>query len=339
MTNNIIRGPKNKGFAVQLIVRSTSRCNFNCTFCSASNLAGDLTVDDVICHIRDYQPIQSLIFEGGEPTCKSPSFYWDIINKIKHDRLCVESYGMTTNMWDFLKRPEKWVELFSLPNMHVCTSFQYGNKRRIGNVIYNESMFKHVYKQFYDLVKKPLPFIAVIDNDNRDSVLKTVNLAKSLNTTCKINAAFEAGNQTIGYGLPDILEDYIKIINSGLYTYEDNCTTIVDIIKNRNVSGNCPWMRKCNNAIRCVSPNNEVSTCSIENSWTVNKAPKNANNERDVVLMKDGFMVNHNCPTCKMFDWCNQCRVAVIQAKHTPNFCHRMQCIIPRLIDAATNAV
>lgn len=329
------KGPKNRGNAVQLIVRSTSRCNFNCTFCSASKLKGELLVDDIIQHIRDYQPIQSLIFEGGDPTCKSPDFYWNVLDRIEKESLNVETYGMTTNMWDFYKRPDKWVDLFKLPNMHVCTSFQYGNKRLIGKTVYTESMFTEVYDQFQKLVGKPLPFIAVIDQDNRDSVLKTVQLAKRLDTSCKINAAFEAGNQDVGYGLPDILEDYTMIINHGLEQYENNCMTIVDIIKKRNDSNNCPWMRNCNSSIRCVSPNNEVSTCSIENSWIDYKAPLNKNGERDMTLMSEGFVVKPQCLSCHLFDWCNQCRVAVMQAKHTPNFCERMQQVMPKLIEAA----
>lgn len=58
----------------QLINKAISR-----TFCSASQLTGELSVDDIIQHIRDYQPIQSLIFEGGDPTCKSPDFYWSVL--------------------------------------------------------------------------------------------------------------------------------------------------------------------------------------------------------------------------------------------------------------------
>lgn len=311
---------------IQLIVRTTSRCNFNCTFCSASKLKGELSVDQVLDNVRKYQPIQSLIFEGGEPTILPPEYYWKIINTIKQENLKVDRFGMTTNLWDFHKHPEKWVDLFKLDNFDVCTSFQYGNKRKIGNKVFTEDIFVQIFSQYKALVGKPLPFIAVIDSDNKDTVIDTVLLAKRLGTSCKLNPAFVAGRQNNSYSFCDMLSDYFKIIDSGLGEYEDNCQSILDKINHTNTVGNnCPWVRDCSNGIRCVSPNNEVSTCSIENSWIVNKAPINSNGERDITLNKKALFIKPQCLKCELFDWCNSCRVMILQNQKDPTFCQKMK--------------
>ena len=328
---SVKRGCYNTGTPVQLIVRSTSRCNFNCSFCSASQLTGELSVDDIVQRVEQYHPVQSLIFEGGDPLCKLPQFYRDIIEEIKHRQLNVFEYGMTTNLWDFYKRPDKWADLINEYNIKLCTSFQYGNKRLIGKNVYTESMFVDVFNVVLQYTGQRVSFIAVIDQDNRHTIAKTVELAKRLGTTCKINAAFAAGSQKQGFSYPDILEEYKTLIDKKLYRYEDNTYSLVGRYLNRDSSNNCPFMRDCGKLIRCVSPQNEVSTCSIENSWINNKSPKNKNFERDTTIDPRGMFVDTKCLTCKYFEWCNQCRINVIQAKQTPNYCQRMKIIIPQL--------
>ena len=322
----------NPGMPIQLILRVTSRCNFDCTFCSASDMEGEMSVEDVLYYVKRYQPVQSLIFEGGDPLCKPPSFYWEIINTIREQKLDVGTFGITTNLWDFYKRPEKWIELFKHPDVHVCTSFQYGNKRRIGDKVFDEATFVKIYTLYAELVDKPLSFISVIDEDNRDTVLQTVKLAKRLNTFCKINAAFVSGRQKSNYSLPDILTDYYNIIKSGLSNYEDNCDTLIKKLKGSDNSIHCPFFRQCNRGMRCISPDGECSTCSTENNWS-NSAPLNRYGERDITMLTSAYIVKPQCLTCEYFEWCNSCRVNILAAKDTPNFCERMKTIIPKIME------
>ena len=88
---------------MQLIIKPTSKCNFNCSFCSARNLKIENTskVDERIkTYIKEVCP-KNVIITGGEPLCASPDWYKDLLN------LGDFSISITSNLynidgWDFL---------------------------------------------------------------------------------------------------------------------------------------------------------------------------------------------------------------------------------------------
>lgn len=314
---------------MQLILRTTSRCNFKCTFCSASKLHSEMPLDKAISYIKKYQPLDDLIFEGGDPLCVKPSYYQSIIDLVDAEELQIKRIGFTSNLWDFYKRPEKWLPIFKHPKVQCCTSFQYGNKRQITEArVYTESMFREIYSLYTSLTNKSLSFISVIDQDNDWSVMKTVQLAKELGTVCKINALFPAGR--VGhsfYPADKMLSHYRNIICSGLSEYENNSYYILHTLLKDNQSNDCPWVKQCNRGIRCITPDGSISTCSIENSW-LEPAPLNKNSERDITLRNDLFCIKEDCLLCSCYFWCNSCKILVLQGQQQPINCQLVkECI------------
>lgn len=330
---------------MQLILRVTTRCNFDCTFCSASNLsnAREMTADDVCRYIDQYKQYPlDIVFEGGDPLLKSPSFYHQIFDYVQTNNINVIQYGFTTNLWDFYKHPHKWVDIFKRDDVSVCTSFQYGDQRRLTkDIVYDESLFIDVYNKFKQLINKPLTFIAVCNEQNDQYVLDTVRLAKKLNTFCKINPQFAAGKADTFYRFDKMLAKYRDIIINDLSYYEDNSNTIVQLVLNHYSDGfNCPFNRNCQNGIVCITPDGVRSNCSIENSTNLDSSIikfYTKTNETNITKDYTKTLINSKCLTCEYFDWCNCCRVHIGEIKQLDNkqfdeYCDNIKRIIDEII-------
>ena len=119
---------------MDLIIKPTQACNFKCTFCSSTDIASSnkdlLDLNHVYRFIERFPDTRTIIVNGGDPLVVKPSYYQELIDYL--DR--VDSHAiisMTSNLWDFYKRPEKWLPILRNPRVQVCTSFQYGDSRRI----------------------------------------------------------------------------------------------------------------------------------------------------------------------------------------------------------------
>ena len=285
-----------------------------CQFCSASNLdTHDMSKDDVcrvIDSLNEKFAVKSISLEGGEPTSIGIKAFTEIVEEVSKRYPDIGSIGMTTNLWNFYKRPEVWTEIFRHPLLDICTSFQYGNKRRFSETkILDEQTFRRMYDLFKTQVGKPLPFISVIDEDNEDSVLKTVLLAKELNTSCKINPTLPQGRSTVYYPIHKMIEKWADIICSGLGQYEDNCRYLIDAVKGNTTSLSCPFNHNCTTLYACDNLG-RLTTCSIYRDYhsTVKFYDKKIMNPK-----KDPFMsvLKPECYTCDKFDICNGCRVHI----------------------------
>lgn len=299
-----------------LVIRVTNRCNFKCDFCSAANLPNqDLSAKQIIALVKQYQPVQSICFEGGDPLCIKPSIYKELLAWLDQEQINDVDIGFTSNLWDFYLRPEKWLEIFKDPRVNVCTSFQFGNQRKLcDKKIFTEELFIEVYNKFKALVNKPLPFIAVISEENEDSVLQTVKLAKELKTTCKINPTFALGKAKTAYPFYKIISHYADIICAGLAEYEDNCLSLINCITIGD-SSNCPFNRQCSNVMRCVNQDGTCTTCSLYASSSYAKY-FNENNELDPTKDPSISIISNKCLTCPHFAVCNSCRVHIKEIQH-----------------------
>lgn len=329
---------------MQLILRTTGRCNFKCDFCSASKLEQkDMSLETVKQAINRYKP-KSVIFEGGDPLCRKPSFYKEIIDWTDKNNPNIAEYGITSNMWDFYKHPEKWVDLFKHPKMANCTSFQYGNRRKLSDkLIFTEDLFLKVFNKYLDLIGQRLPFISVIDNDNEQYSLKTVELAKSLDTICKLNPAVSFGKQDHAFSYAKMYSIYADIIEADLAKYESNSLLILQIIYKEGQSRSCPFNRYCANDFRAISPSGQVSTCSYD-AYNTDHSTKiqfyNKNHEQTILKDVNNALVHPKCLNCQYFNWCNSCRIQIASIKLLENLDQHCQLIkqsINRIYQYAKN--
>ena len=298
---------------MQLILRVTDRCNFKCDFCSASDLSvnHDLDLDLALSLIDKYKPC-SVMLEGGDPLVCKPSYINAILQRVKQDNSITE-LGITTNLWDFWKHPEKWVDILSDEKVSVCTSFQYGNRRKLSDkLILTDDLFEQIYTKFNQLTHKRINFISVLDYDNEQHVFDTIALAKKLNTYCKINPVFKSGRSDHNYPFHRAIRIYTDIIERGLGDVVDNCYTLLRVVGNQHVDRTCPYIRDCSDVFRVVSPDGIITNCSIYGSVVGhNSQPLQ---EIDVVSCNPCFVCS-DCLSCRCFDVCNGCRMKIAQIR------------------------
>ena len=325
---------------MELIIKPTVACNFACTFCSAGKMCNHKydpnNIPDVLKeHILKTKP-NHVIITGGDPLMMNPEYYYKL-----HDILPKNSHiSMTTNLKDFYLNPDKWTALFNEPWMGIGTSFQYGNDRKWDeNTVYTEEMFLKVQDLFYQRTGRHAFFIAVINEDNEDTVLDLCRLAKKLGVSVKINNMLSVGkyeNKT--YPRYKMYKKYLEVIDAGLEDYETNC---LDRKVNR-----CPknFYGACEYSIHCVmvDENGELklSTCDEQMAlghyldkkyWNLNEIESFKCDGRNTINPKD--YIKPECPACELFGLCNGCRTNRDEAKKDPIYCEEMLKIKDKIIE------
>lgn len=309
-----------------MIVRVTTRCNFKCEFCSASEMAGKtLSPDAVVSAVKKYQP-ESVTLEGGDPLVLPPSYFEELFSKL----LAVDpnlKFGVTTNLWNWYKNPGKW-DVLKKYKAHICTSFQYGGKRKITDSRpLTEEIFVDMMTKWRDLNGYAPGFIAVIDDDNADSVLKTVKLAKHIKTYCKVNPLFVSGRATSAYPWDKMLGHYADIVEAGLAYWEDNAYQLAKLSLNTVSSLMCPIVPNCEKSFVVLNPDETIHHCTTDVS--TNGAQPNVIK----FYKKDTPIVSEDCLACDWFAYCNTCRVyrQEIKAYKTPEYCARVRDAMNRI--------
>lgn len=320
---------------MQVIIRPTNRCNFNCTFCSAGLMDKEVQhpIDghvpkEILDFLVKIKP-SSLIITGGDPLMVPPDYYYELHGKIG------VPIGATTNLKDFYLYPEKWTKLFNESWFNVTTSFNYGNTRLWDpNTIYSEEMFLKVMNKYSKYVNKKLPmFIAVIDKNNEDTIFDLVYLAKKLDTITKINGAVKCGKQETQFPRYRLYKYYTDIIDLGLGDYEDTCRTRAQDFCNKNIN------RLCISTIRCIYLGTDgklhVGTCDeqlsmkhelSEDKWFPDQLYTESINQLDCINPKE-------CSYCELFSLCNGCRSNRNASKDDPNYCSEMKLLKDKLIE------
>lgn len=322
---------------MELIIKTTGRCNFACEFCSAGDMHVKHPVDGKVPQkikdlILNMKPT-AIIITGGEPLLVEPEYYYEL-----HE-LAPECFiSPTTNMKAFYLNPEKFAPLLNEKWFNITTSFQYGYKRKWDkNTVYTEEMFLKVLDCYSAYVpNKKLPtFISVIDESNEDTAIDNVLLAKRLGTVCKLNRAIGVGFQDSAYQRYKMMKIYMDIIDMGLEDYEWNCAS--------RKQSKCPYNvnHACDSTIRCVSidpdGNLHASTCDEQLSMGI-EIPQ------DKLIMNTKVPIyNHidykdfvtpNCAICELFNLCNGCNINRREAKLDPNYCEEMKKLESRIINS-----
>lgn len=326
---------------MDIILNPTNRCNFKCEFCAASNLMQSDQESEIVKRIlKQYKDkLGQVIINGGDPLMMDPSFYFDLLDYLKTLDHYV-SISLTTNLYDFYKRPNRWEELFKDKRIGVITSFQYGNKRKIGNGrVFDESLFMKIIDLFnYKIGYKP-NFIAVIDQSNEYSILPTIRLAKNMGIKCKLNKAIVSGRQTDYYPRYTIYKHYIDIIDNGLQEYEMNCELLYKYFK--GFPTYCPIDRDCYKNLRVLNPDYSMTTCSYTAENYTREFAVGSKDSNTETFPNTYDSIKKECRKCPWFNLCNSCRIYIKEVKEnkdTTNYCKEMKKILPVLKEKVLKA-
>lgn len=299
---------------MQLIIKPTSKCNFNCNFCSAKllNIKHSTNVPSVLKdYIKELNP-SDLIITGGEPLMIPKEYYEELLS------LGDWNISLTSNLGIFYKNPDYWTPLLKNDRIGVITSFQYGNDRIDGNDVYTEEQFIKVINLFEEKIGYKPNFITVISEENEDKALDHILLAKRLGIKCKLNGILPMGLSKSYYPRYKMMNLYIKIIEMGLEDYEINCSE-------RHL-GKCNFNTNlsCKDNIRAcyVDFNNQLHKCFCED------------------LLAEGFegeydnsYINDKCLTCELCRLCNGCMKTRLSEKLDENHCQEMLKIKDKILE------
>ena len=329
---------------MDLIVKPTELCNFKCTFCSSSKITendntAQLDLLKIFRFLDRYPDTQTIIVNGGDPLMMDPKYYMSIIEFLDKNNYPA-SISLTTNLWPFYKKPEKWLEVFQNPRVGIATSFQYGGGRLKGD--FTEFTEEDFWKCSDAVLKycgyRP-GFIAVIVEENEDTVIKTVELAKKMDVVCKVNYAMASGEQSAPYVKGKMYKHYVDIWKAGLADWEHNTQTMMKKLKGHDTV--CPVNRDCDAGIRTLQPEGDYYSCGAFGD----DMDKAIDFEREMAgefftpLREDLHLNNlkQSCFTCPMFQICNGCRKTVKDLKEhnlVEEHCLHMKSIAEDIIEA-----
>ncbi len=307
---------------MDLIIKPTELCNFSCSFCSSTNIAESkaqkLNLDQIFNFLQRFPQTNVIIINGGDPLMMKPDYYWKII-KYLDDHNLKTSLSLTTNLWDFYLRPQKWVDLFMHSRVGVATSFNYGDTRRISkDRIFTEELFWKVSDKFLEYIGYRPSFISVINDENEETAIENVRLAKAMGVECKLNYAMASGDQSKPYLLAKIYKVYAEIVRLGLAPWEFNTKQMLGRLKDHHTV--CPQNRNCDEGIRCLQPGGDYYSCGAfgdDKEYAINFDEEMRSHSISTPLQDDYELLSlkDECFNCDMFKICNGCRKTVKDMK------------------------
>ena len=249
---------------MDLIIKPTELCNFKCSFCSSTKITEDdhtasLDLFKIFEFLVRFPDTQTIIVNGGDPLMMDPSYYTAIIEFLDKNDMPA-SISLTTNLWPFYKKPAKWLEIFNHPRIGIATSFQYGGGRLKGDFsIFTEEDFWKCSDSVLEHCGYRPGFIAVVTEENEDTVIQTVELAKKMGVVCKVNYAMASGAQDAPYVKGKMYKHYVDIWKAGLADWEHNTQTMMKKLKGHATV--CPVNRSCDSGIRTLQPEGDYYSC------------------------------------------------------------------------------
>lgn len=327
---------------MELIIKPTEVCNFSCTFCSSTEIAESgsslLTHEQIFSFLKRFPNTSTIIINGGDPLVLHPHYYWKIINFLEENEMNT-TLSFTTNLWDFYKRPDKWIDLLKHERVGVATSFNYGSTRQIKpGEVYTEEIFWKVSDLFLEKIGYRPDFISVITDENEHTAIDNVRLAKRMGVECKLNYAMASGRESKSYQLSKIYEIYLEILELDLQDWEFNTKQMMKRLKGRSTI--CPQNRDCDSGIRCLQPDGDYYSCGAfgDDKLFDIDFESEMKSETKVLPLKNNFEIfslKDECLTCPMFDICNGCKKTIFDMKSTgmvEEHCSLMKKIAPRIL-------
>lgn len=337
-----------------LVIKPTELCNFKCTFCSSTSISDDqadiLNLEDIKRFLRRYPTTERIIVNGGDPLMVPPEYYWELLDFIDTNNH-IATIGITSNLWAFYKKPDRWTELFRHPKFGVMTSFQYGDKRLKGDLTpFTETEFWAISDMMLERVGYRPDFISVTDYDNEDDVIRTVELAKAMGVECKVGYMMASGPaveyKTVIMGsehelylLADMYEKYIAIYKAGLSQWEHHTKQMMKRLRGEPTI--CPQSRTCDSGIRTMQPSGRYYSCPALADDDVHRIDfdEEMTGATQTPLQHDPEMVSMKmgCFTCPLFDICNGCKKTISDHKRlglVEKHCRKMKTLASDIIEA-----
>lgn len=339
---------------MDLIIKPTERCNFKCTFCSSTHITDDksmeLDLEYIYSFLKRFPETNTIIVNGGDPLMMDPQYYWDLIEHLdKINSHC--SISFTSNLWPFLKNPNKWKELFNHPRMGVTTSFQYGGGRLKGDLSeFTEEDFWKCSNAMLEHCGYRPDFISVITEENEHDAIKNVELAKRMGVECKLNYAMSSGppvkfkgivmgQEGKPYMLAKIYQLYVKVWQAGLTEWEFNTKQMVKRLRGEGTC--CPQNRNCDSGIRTLQPSGDYYSCGAfgdDRSYPINFQKEMEGEKQFPIKFEPELQtLKQSCYACPMFDICNGCRKTIKDLKDygmVESHCKSMKALAPAIIEA-----
>lgn len=332
--------PSNR--SMELIIKPTEACNFKCTFCSSSKIADDhfmvLDLEQVTTFIKRFPQTNTIIINGGDPLVVKPEYYWQLIDILEESN-CPADISITSNLWPFYKKPEKWIDLFKHPRVGVTTSFHYGDSRLKGDYsVFTEEDFWNVSNCMLEHLGYRPDFISVITEENEDTAVDNVRLAKQMDVECKLNYAMASGEQSKPYQLSKIYKTYLEVYNEGLTEWEFNTKQMIERLTTGNTM--CPQSRDCDSYIRAINPGGDYYSCGAFGDDMDKPIDFDAEMYGSKIFtpLTDSaelHSMKHECLSCPMFNICNGCRKTVkdlIKHDMVEDHCGLMKQIAPEIL-------
>lgn len=327
---------------MELIIKPTEACNFKCTFCSSTNIdpkkAKLLDHDYIFKFLKRFPNTKTIIVNGGDPLMVEPEYYWKIIEHLDENNYPT-TISFTSNLWPFVVKPEKWIDLFRHPRLGITTSFQYGLGRLKGDFsVFTEKDFWRVSDLMLEKVGYRPDFISVITEQDETHAIRNVELAKSMGVECKLNYAMASGVQGSTYRLSKIYATYVEIYDRGLWQWEYNTKQMMKRLKGHGTS--CPQNRKCDEGIRAFNPGGDYYSCGSfadDGDFPIDFNSEIAGNFH--TPLQDNYEIQtmkNACWTCPMFSICNGCKKTVRDMKRegqVEDHCKQMKTLAPRILE------
>jgi radical SAM protein with 4Fe4S-binding SPASM domain len=329
---------------MDLIIKPTEACNFKCTFCSSSKITdvdstAQLDLFKIFRFLDRYPNTNTIIVNGGDPLMMDPKYYMSLIEFLDKNNYPA-TVALTTNLWPFMVKPKKWLPVFQNPRVGIATSFQYGEGRLKGDLsVFTEEDFWKCSNSVLEYCGYRPDFIAVITEENEDTVIATVELAKRMGVIAKVNYAMASGEQDAPYMLSKVYEKYIEIWKAGLAPWEFNTSQMIKRLKKEHTI--CPQNRSCDSSIRTIQPEGDYYSCGAFGD----DMDKAIDFEREMAgeqftPLADDFELNslkQACYSCPMFDICNGCKKTIKDLKQhnmVEDHCFHMKQLAPDIIEA-----
>jgi radical SAM protein with 4Fe4S-binding SPASM domain len=193
-------------------------------------------------------------------------------------------------------------------------------------------------------------FITVITEENAQTAIDNVVLAKKMNVECKLNYAFSSGppvkfkNITMGqegrpYMLADIYEIYVNVWKQGLTEWEYNTKQMVKRLRGKTTT--CPQNRNCDEGIRTLQPSGDYYSCGAfgdDRQYAIDfEQEMDGEKVFPLRFQPELQTLKQSCYTCPMFDICNGCKKTIKDLKEhgmVELHCAKMKTLAPAIIEA-----
>lgn len=242
-----------------VIIETTNRCNFNCSFCMVGEECGKEIIDfeQLIKWLKIKQKeykLERIVLSGGEPFLSGVENLKKICREFPDTLVQIQTNG---------SQIDKFIEFKEFQNVQFGTSFQFGEYRKDSKV-YNEDRFNKFQEKYYKIFGKYCFFIYVLTNDNYDKKIidKLAKLVRKYNVSFHLSATMKMHNAKNCY------IEYWKLIDIFIYLlkkYPDvalKCQPIRTMIMNSINHGSCPWISDCKDTQWHIGIDGKVYPCT-----------------------------------------------------------------------------